>query len=226
VSRRAVFLDRDGTLVHARHYPTKPCELVVYDDLAAELMTLQAAGFALVVVTNQSGIARGRLTIATLDLLHNHLHAELAASGIVLDAIYFCPHHPEGIVSEYAVDCTCRKPQPGMLLQAAHELDIDLAHSWLVGDILDDVEAGNRASCRTVLVDLGTESQPSELIRCPDYVARSTVHAVQIISSVERGDWSSQLFYLPLSWINSAASYIREDSQFVATTAGGEISYD
>jgi D-glycero-D-manno-heptose 1,7-bisphosphate phosphatase len=102
-----------------------------------------------------------------------------------LDAIYHCPHHPDGAIPELAVRCTCRKPQPGMVLRAAADLGLDARRSWLVGDILDDVEAGKRAGCRTILVDLGTEPPPERAARRPGYVARDTRHALQIIMAVE-----------------------------------------
>jgi D-glycero-D-manno-heptose 1,7-bisphosphate phosphatase len=146
-------------------------------------------------VTNQSGIARGYFTEADLRQMHEHLAAQLAQMGVRLDAIYHCPHHPDGVIPELAVRCTCRKPQPGMVLQAAADLGLDPRHSWLVGDILDDVEAGNRAGCRTVLVDLGTEPPPERAVRRPDFVARDTLHALQIIMT--RAVWGSWPADLP-----------------------------
>lgn len=204
--RRALFLDRDGTLVHPRHYPARPEDLLLVDGLGPPLRSLQAAGFALVVVTNQSGLARGYFTEADLRRMHEHLAAELARVGARVDAIYHCPHHPEGIVPELAVACDCRKPRPGMLRRAAGELNLDLGASWLIGDILDDVEAGNRAGCRTVLVDLDTEAPPETPIRRPSYVARSTPHALHIVETVEGLGAGADLTYLPPSWSASAAA--------------------
>jgi D-glycero-D-manno-heptose 1,7-bisphosphate phosphatase len=117
--------------------------------------------------------------------MHEHIVKELQQSDVRLDAIYYCPHHPSGVIPELAIRCNCRKPQPGMLLQAAEDLDLDLQHSWFVGDILDDVEAGNRAGCRTVLVDLGTETIPEQQSRRPDFVAPDTRHALWIINVIE-----------------------------------------
>jgi D-glycero-D-manno-heptose 1,7-bisphosphate phosphatase len=178
-------LDRDGTLVHPRHYPSRPEDLRLYDGLGPYLRCLRALGFRLVVVTNQSGIARGYFTEADLGQMHEHLAVQLAQTGVRLDAIYHCPHHPDGAISALAVRCTCRKPQPGMVLRAVADLGLDPWHSWFVGDILDDVEAGNRAGCRTILVDLGTEPPPEQAVRRPDFVARHTRHALQIIIAVE-----------------------------------------
>lgn len=158
----AIFLDRDGTLVEPRHYPRTPHELRLYPGVATELSLLQDSGFALILVTNQSGIARGLFRTSALERMHAYLRAELSISGVELDGVYFCPHHPDGIVPNLSIACACRKPQPGMLLQAADDLHLDLLSSWFIGDILDDVEAGHRAGCRTVLVDLGTEPEPGD----------------------------------------------------------------
>lgn len=197
---RAIFLDRDGTLVHARHYPSRPEELILYDELGGELRACQAAGFRLVVITNQSGLARGFFTADDLRLMHEHLARELARFDVRLDGVYHCPHHPDGVVPGLAIRCDCRKPEPGMLLRAAEELDLDLSASWFVGDILDDVEAGNRAGCRTVLVDIGTESPPTSPARTPTYLASSTLHALRLIQAVEGSGGTMDLQYLPTSW--------------------------
>ncbi len=185
MSQRAIFLDRDGTLVHPRHYPSRPADLRLYDGIGPELRALQRMGFRLVVITNQSGIARGLFTEDDLERMHAHLRGSLALRGVRLDAIYHCPHHIDGIVARLAVRCECRKPRPGMLLRAAEDLRLSLADSWMVGDILDDVEAGHRAGCRSILVDLGTEAPPETSIRHPDYIARDTVHALRVIHCLE-----------------------------------------
>lgn len=198
--RRAIFLDRDGTLVHPRHYPSRPEQLKLYTGIGPELRALQKEGFRLVVITNQAGIARGYFTEADLQLMHAYLTAELAQLGVQLDAIYHCPHHPDGTIPELAIRCACRKPQPGMLLQAASELDLDLNASWFVGDILDDIEAGNRAGCTTTLVDLGTEQLPVSQLRHPTFVARNTLHALRIIHTIEQHSTSIELSYRPPTW--------------------------
>lgn len=160
MKRRAVFLDRDGTLTHPYHYPSRVEHLKLYDQIGPALRSLQDMGFALVVITNQSGIARGYLSERDLEHLHDYLRSKLATSGVHLDGIYYCPHHPDGIVPELAIRCNCRKPEPGMLLRAASDLNLDLGSSWFVGDILSDVEAGKRAGCHTILVDLLQNPQP------------------------------------------------------------------
>jgi D-glycero-D-manno-heptose 1,7-bisphosphate phosphatase len=200
MKRRAVFLDRDGTLVHAAHYPSRPQDLHLYDNIGPGLRALQSLGFCLVVITNQAGIARGYFSEADLRRMHVYLRTKLALWGVHLDGIYYCPHHPEGVVPELAVSCACRKPQPGMLLQAARDLDLDLEHSWFIGDILDDVEAGNRAGCRTILVDLGTEPAPEHFLRSPAFVARDTRHALEIIKTVTALEPDLDLVYRPATW--------------------------
>ncbi len=201
MSSRALFLDRDGTLVHASHYPSHPEQLRLYDGIGPELQFLQKQhNFRIIVITNQAGIAYGYFTEAHLQHMHNYLTDKLMVLGVHVDGIYHCPHHPEGVVKELSIRCECRKPQPGMLLRAARELELDLEHSWFVGDILDDVEAGNRAHCRTVLVDLGTESLPQQSVRVPTFVARNTLHALQIIRHVEETT-TPDLVYRPATWL-------------------------
>ncbi len=223
MKRRALFLDRDGTLVHPRHYPSRPEELCVYAGIGRELRRFQEAGFRLVVITNQSGLARGLFSNADLQRMHAYLIAELSGAGVRLDGIYHCPHHPDGVIPELSVRCRCRKPEPGMLLRAAADLDLDLRHSWVVGDILDDVEAGNRAGCRSVLVDLGTEPPPDQPLRRPDFVARDTRHALRMIRAVEQFGPPVDLAYRPPGWQRGAGSVI-PPHVFLARRMTGETN--
>ena len=200
IASAALFLDRDGTLTYPYHYPSRPEHLRLYPGIGEPLRALQHAGFRLIVVTNQSGIARGYFTEADLARMHAHLQSALAAQGVWLDAIYHCPHHPDGVVSGLNTRCVCRKPQPGMLLQAASDFSLDLTRSWFVGDILDDIEAGARAGCRTALVDVGTESLPRSALRWPTFVARDTPHALEIIGGIEGLRPLPEVNYRPASW--------------------------
>lgn len=202
--RRALFIDRDGTLVHARHYPSRREDLVLYDGVAEALRPFQVAGFRLVVVTNQSGIARGLFTEADLSAMHDHLASQLAAAEVTIDGFYHCPHHPDGVIPELAVACGCRKPEPGMILRASEDLGIDPTASWFIGDILADIEAGTRAGCRTVLVDLGTEPPPADPCQTPTAVARDTVHALAIIASAEGLGSEAGSSYVPDRWARPA----------------------
>lgn len=205
--KQALFLDRDGTLVEPRHYPSKPADLILQAEIGPLLRTFQDAGWELVVITNQSGLARGLFTEDDLEKMHTWLREMLRKWGIELNSIQYCPHHIEGVLPHLAVACDCRKPEPGMLLNAARERDIDLTRSWMVGDILDDIEAGNRAGCRTALVDLGTESQPASDVRWPDLVARTTADALEQIAIAEglQERQSPQTRYQPARWSQTAA---------------------
>jgi D-glycero-D-manno-heptose 1,7-bisphosphate phosphatase len=181
VSRRpAVFLDRDGTLTQPRHYPSRPADLVLQPDLGPPLRQIAEQGVALVLVTNQSGLARGFFTASDLERMHDHLRHLLRGIDVELDGIYVCPHHLDGQVMSLAMDCRCRKPRPGMLLQAARDLKLDLGRSWLVGDADSDVEAGQRASCRTVKVGPCISADPSR--RPPTMRHRTTAEALCAIA--------------------------------------------
>ncbi len=180
----AVFLDKDGTLIEDIPYNVDPARIQLLPGVAAGLARLQAAGFQLIVVSNQSGVARGRFPEEALGDVEGRLRLLLAESGVHLDGFYYCPHHPDGTVPRYAVGCACRKPAPGMLLQAARDHALDLRASWLIGDILDDVEAGRRAGCCTVLLQAGNETDwvltPG---RMPHYLASNVEHAVLAVLS-------------------------------------------
>jgi len=153
--QKAVFMDRDGTINVEVQYLSQVKDFQFIPGVPWALKCLKNAGFLLVVVTNQSGIGRGYYDEAALDTLHSHMHADLASFGASIDACYFCPHHPEHATGDYRKECGCRKPLPGMLQQAALDLDIDLAASFMIGDKLADVEAGIAAGCTSLLVLTG-----------------------------------------------------------------------
>ncbi len=156
--RAFVFLDKDGTLVENVPYNVDPARMRLGRGAAEGLAALHAAGYGLAVVSNQSGVARGFFPESALAGVWRRLQELFAEAGVPLAGFYWCPHHPEGSVAAYAVTCDCRKPAPGLVRRAAAELRADLSASWAVGDILDDVEAGRRAGCRTVLLDSGGET--------------------------------------------------------------------
>jgi D-glycero-D-manno-heptose 1,7-bisphosphate phosphatase len=141
----AAFIDRDGVINVEHGYVHRVEDFELIEGVPEGLAQLAAAGYRLVVVTNQSGIARGRYTVADMDTLHEHMRAVLRAQGVELAGVYHCPHLPGGSVPEYAIDCDCRKPAPGMLLQAARELGLDLGRSVIVGDKASDLQAGRAA---------------------------------------------------------------------------------
>src|SRR5581483_7237156 len=142
---RAVFLDRDGVVIEDPGYLTDPEGVVLLPGVLEALARLRADGWRLVVVSNQSGIARGMLTEERLAEIQARLAELLAAGGVTLDGIYYCPHHPQGNVAAYRRECDCRKPAPGMLLQASRDLDLDITSSWMVGDKYSDAAAGRAA---------------------------------------------------------------------------------
>jgi len=154
VRRPAVFLDRDGTLVEEVAYLHDPGRLALLPGVAA-LAGLAAAGYALVVVTNQAGVARGYYDEAAVELVHRRLGELLAGAGVRLDAILYCPHHPEGTVARHARACRCRKPAPGMLEAAAEQLDLDLPASYLIGNHPTDVGAAVAAGVTALYVRTG-----------------------------------------------------------------------
>ena len=154
-ARRAVFLDRDGTINIEKNYLHKIEDFEFIPGAPEAIKKLKDAGFLVIVVSNQSGIARGYFDEQAVMLLHQHIQTLLKSYGTVIDAFYFCPHHPEEGLGDYKVDCDCRKGNPGMLLQAAKEYDIDLQNSFMVGDKLADIEAGKRAGCKSILVLTG-----------------------------------------------------------------------
>lgn len=141
----AIFLDRDGTMNVDHGYVHEIDNFQFIDGVIEAMRELKKMGFALVMVTNQSGIARGIFTEDTFMQLTEWMDWSLADREVDLDGIYYCPHHPEGTVEEYRQECDCRKPQPGMLLSAQKELNIDMAASYMVGDKIDDMLAGKAA---------------------------------------------------------------------------------
>lgn len=153
--RRAVFLDRDGTINVEKEYLHRVEEFEFIPGAAEAIRLLNDAGFLVIVVTNQSGIARGYYDEAALEEIHRHMERELSRFGASVDACYFCPHHPQHGIGDYRKECACRKPLPGMLLQAADDWSIDLSASFIIGDKLADVEAGLKAGCLPLLVRTG-----------------------------------------------------------------------
>jgi D-glycero-D-manno-heptose 1,7-bisphosphate phosphatase len=182
--RKAVFLDKDGTLIPDVPYNVNPDLISLEDGVIEGLKVLQQAGYIFVVISNQAGVARGYFQLNELERVKQKIDLLLNKEGIEIEAYYFCPHHPEGKIPEYTGACECRKPRPGMILQAAEDLKISLEGSWMIGDILNDVEAGNRAGCRTIIIDNGNETQWVEgPFRSPGYVAANFPDASNFIIS-------------------------------------------
>ena len=177
----AVFLDKDGTLIDDVPYNVDPDRIQLAAGAAQGLPLLHAAGFQLVVISNQSGVARGYFPETALIDVEWKLRHLLKCLGVPLAGFYYCPHHPDGSVTDYAIECHCRKPEPGLILRAADEHAIDLSRSWFIGDILNDVEAGRQAGCQTLLIDNGNET---EWIITPDRIPHHTVADLEVAAHV------------------------------------------
>lgn len=196
MAHSALFLDRDGTIVEDVGYLNDPDGLVIYEGAFAAVQAIRELGFKTVVVTNQSGLARGLIDENTLNAIHECLRDVFLHQGAPLDAVYYCPHHPEATVQRYRRHCSCRKPEPGLLRRAAEALEIDLARSYLVGDKISDIVAGHRAGCRSILVRTGQGMQSIAELDAnaarsgphnrgiPDYIADDVLKAAEWI--VER----------------------------------------
>ncbi len=191
MASKAVFLDRDNTLIEDPGYISDPKVVTLLPGVELALKSLTQCGYKLIVVTNQSGVARGLLTEETLEKIHGELRRQLSDRGAHLDAIYYCPYHPEGTIEEYAKESELRKPQPGMLELGAKELDIDLSESWMVGDSARDIEAGQRAGCKTIRVRSRPDHHATpglendEAVQA-DYTVRNLVDAARVILRAPR----------------------------------------
>jgi D,D-heptose 1,7-bisphosphate phosphatase len=184
---KAIFLDRDNTLIEDPGYINNHDQVKLLDGAAEALIELAGMGYKLIVVSNQSAVARGIVSEQVLDEIHNRLKQLLAENGAYLDGIYYCPYHPDGVVQKYRKESNQRKPNPGMLLTAADEMNIDLGQSWTIGDSGRDVEAGFRAGCKTILIERPAhhkQYEPGE--PNPDYQAVNIKEAVNIIKKHNR----------------------------------------
>lgn len=189
--RPTIFLDRDGVLIEDIDLLTRPSELRVLPGVPLALVRLKQAGFCLVVVSNQAVVARGLVKEDEVRQINQALaRLVITADGPVLDGYYFCPHHPKATLPAYRTNCDCRKPQPGMLLRAARELDLDLSASFMVGDRITDIIAGARAGCRTILVQTGKHGKPPIETTEPLDVSVKPDHICSSLS--EAADWILQ----------------------------------
>jgi D-glycero-D-manno-heptose 1,7-bisphosphate phosphatase len=154
-ARKAIFLDRDGTLLVEVGYLNHPSQVMPYQFAARALRLARQAGFLLILITNQSGIARGYLSETELDKIHTRMHNLLDEDGTSLDAVYYCPHHSDGTVGEYAIECGCRKPATLLGEQAAERFNIDLEASFMIGDKGTDLAFGRALGVKPCLVRTG-----------------------------------------------------------------------
>lgn len=173
MANRAVFLDRDGTMAKDVHYCRCPQDFELFPNTAKAAKLLNEHGFKVIVITNQSGIARGYFTEETLTDIHEKMERELAREGAWVDAIYHCPHHPDD-------GCDCRKPKPKLALLAAKEHDIDLEHSFVVGDLQLDIDLGRTLGCKTILIRNSSPEEGNEIID-HDAVASDLLEAARMV---------------------------------------------
>jgi D-glycero-D-manno-heptose 1,7-bisphosphate phosphatase len=183
--KKAVFLDRDGTVIHGVPYLSSPEELVLLPHSTRAIRLFKEEGFMVFITTNQSGVARGYFTEERLREIHERLFDMLQRERASVDAIYYCPHLPEGKVSEYSIECLCRKPRAGMLMRAAREHGIVLRESIMIGDTPGDVLAGKTAGCKTVLIKTHEEVVGTNVDA--DLVANNIWDAAQILCAKEGG---------------------------------------
>jgi len=187
MANKAVFLDRDRTLIEDPGYISHPDQVKLLEGIPEALIELKHMGYKLVVVSNQSAVARGIITEQTLTQIHERLEQLLARQGAALDKIYYCPDHPDGVIPMYQRESTWRKPQPGMLLAAAEDLDIDLTESWVVGDSSRDIDAGKSAGCKTILIENASHNRTVEPgVTSPDYIAVNMKEVANIIKKHNR----------------------------------------
>lgn len=190
MSRRAVFMDRDGTISEEIGYVNHPARYRVFPYSAEAVRLLNEAGWLAILVTNQAGVARGYFTEDLIGAVHDVLKMELEQAGARLDAIYYCAHHPTVGEAPYRFDCDCRKPKPGLIHRAAQEFDIDLARSWMIGDRYSDIELARNAGVNSAFVLSGYgrgewEYQRNGWKHEPDLVAEDLLEAVRGIVNRE-----------------------------------------
>jgi len=181
--KKAVFLDRDGVITQEPpHFAHRLDQLKIIPRSTEAIRLLNENKFSVVIVSNQSGIARGYYGEEDMVRFNNAMNELLNKNDAYIDALYYCPHHPEAKIERYRVNCDCRKPRPGMLIRAGNELIIDLKQSFVVGDRWSDIEAGKKVECKTILVKTGYDSQNlrSNEITC-DYIADDLYDAVEHI---------------------------------------------
>ncbi|MHA1833301.1 MAG: D-glycero-alpha-D-manno-heptose-1,7-bisphosphate 7-phosphatase [Candidatus Baldrarchaeia archaeon] len=178
-SNRAVFLDRDGVICEDVHYLKDPNQLRLLPNVEDAIRLLNEKDWKIIVITNQSGVARGYITLEDLRRIHQKMLTKLRESGAFVHAIYFCPHHPTIGLEPYRKECNCRKPKPGMLFQAAKDFNIDLKRSFMIGDKIIDIQAGKEAGCLTILISSDRSKIVSDLKA--DFIAPNLYEASKII---------------------------------------------
>ncbi|MBE9572576.1 MAG: HAD family hydrolase [Proteobacteria bacterium] len=190
MKRPAVFIDRDGTINEQMGYINHISRFVLLPGTAEGIRLLNRHQYLAIVVSNQSGVARGYFPMELIDRVHAHMKDLLAKEGANIDGIFFCPHYPRGIVPEYSVECDCRKPRTGLVQKACEEFDIDMKNSYVIGDRCSDIELAERSNLQGIMVRTGYGLGDIEYVLPhkpfkPLYIARDLLHAVRWI--IEQG---------------------------------------
>lgn len=179
---KAVFLDKDGTIIEDVGYMNSPQQIKFLPGSIEAIKMLNETGFKVVVISNQAGVARGLVTEDMLQTIDKVLHRGILNGGAHLDGIYYCPHHPEHGVYPYKQVCECRKPHPGLIKKAQHDLQIDLSQSYMIGDKATDIEAGKGAGTKTIFILTGCGKEEREKLESPpNHTAENLLEAVRWI---------------------------------------------
>jgi len=185
--KKAIFFDKDGTLIENIPFNVES-EKIKFNPGAIELIRALKGDFDFHIITNQAGIAFGHFEEFELKAVKNKMQELFEAAGAKLSGFHYCPHHPEGQVKNYAKNCLCRKPGTKLIEDAANQFNIDLAQSWLIGDILDDIEAGNRSGMRTILLNVGNETEwDLNKLRTPHHLINQLEEALPLIKESDYG---------------------------------------
>jgi len=183
--QRAVFLDRDGTIIEDVGYLSDICQIRILPGAAEAIRLLKHNGFKVIIVTNQAGVAKGYFSEEKLQEINTRLLETMSEQGAHVDKIYYCPHHTEGTVEEYKKECSWRKPNPGMIEAAAREYDLDITNSFMIGDKSSDIEAGRRAGCRTILLTGQGQTDTGNKFSEADHIAAGLYDAVKLLLTIE-----------------------------------------
>jgi len=179
---RAVFLDRDGVINKDKNHVYKIEDIEFYNDVFLALKKL-SPDFKKIIITNQAGVAKGLYTEKDYNILMEWMIKQFESHNIKIDNVYFCPHHPKGVIKKYKKACKCRKPNIGMFKKAEKDFNLDLKKCWLIGDKLSDILAGKKAGCKTILVLTGQDSCNKKALVEADFCIKTLMEAVEFICS-------------------------------------------